>query len=61
MVDQDAGKETEGALQHAADQVRDVTREMADRVVNAGSAAHDQGSELVAKAPGSALLAAMRL
>lgn len=58
MVDRNTGAEAEGALQNAADQVKDVTREMADRVANAGSAAYDQGSELVAKAPGSALLTA---
>lgn len=56
MVDRKA--EAESALENAAGQVKDAARGMADNVANASSAAYDQGSELVAKAPGSALLMA---
>ena len=58
MADFKGGTEIEGALHNAADQVKDAARGMADNLANAGSAAYDQGSELVAKSPGSALLMA---
>ena len=58
MMDRNAGTEAEGAIQNVAGQVEDAARSLADNVANAGSAAYDQGSELVAKAPGSALLTA---
>lgn len=58
MVDRNAGTEAEDALQTAAGQVKDAARSMADNVTTASSAAYDQGSELVAKAPGSALIMA---
>lgn len=58
MVDRNVGTESEGTLHDAADQVKDAARGIADNVTNASSAAYDQGSELVAKAPGSALLTA---
>lgn len=56
MVDRKA--EAESALENAAGQVKDAARDMADNVANASSAAYDQGSDLVARAPGSALLMA---
>jgi ElaB/YqjD/DUF883 family membrane-anchored ribosome-binding protein len=56
MMDRYAG--TEGAIQNVAGQVEDAARSLADNVANASSAAYDQGSELVTKAPGSALLMA---
>jgi ElaB/YqjD/DUF883 family membrane-anchored ribosome-binding protein len=56
MVDRKA--EAESVLENAAGQVKDAARGMADNVANASSAAYGQGSELVAKAPGSALLMA---
>jgi ElaB/YqjD/DUF883 family membrane-anchored ribosome-binding protein len=58
MVDRNTSTEAEGALQNAADKVKDAARGMADNVATASSAAYDEGSELVAKAPGSALLLA---
>ena len=58
MVDRNTSTEAEGALQNAADKVKDAARGMADSVATASSAAYDEGSELVAKAPGSALLLA---
>ena len=58
MVDRHAGTEAKGAVENAAGQVKDAARDMADNLANAGSAAYDQGSELVAKSPGSALLMA---
>lgn len=56
MVDRKA--EAESALESTAGQVKDAARGMADNVANASSAVYDQGSELVARAPGSALLMA---
>jgi ElaB/YqjD/DUF883 family membrane-anchored ribosome-binding protein len=58
MMDRNAGTEAEGAIQNVAGQVKDAARGMADNVATASSAAYDEGSELVAKAPGSALLMA---
>ncbi len=58
MVDRNTSTEAEGALQNAADKVKDAARGMADNVATASSAAYDEGSELVVKAPGSALLLA---
>ena len=58
MVDRDAGMETESALKDAASQVKDAARDMAGNLADAGSSAYNQGSELVAKSPGSALLMA---
>jgi hypothetical protein len=58
MFDRNAGTEAEGALQKAADKVKDAARGLADDVGTASSAAYDEGSELIARAPGSALLAA---
>jgi ElaB/YqjD/DUF883 family membrane-anchored ribosome-binding protein len=58
MADSNGGTETEGALRNAADQVKDAARDMAGNLANAGSTAYDQGSEIVAKRPGSALLMA---
>ena len=58
MVDRNVGTEAEGALQNAAGQVKDAARGLADNLSNASSAAYDQGSEFVARAPGSALLMA---
>ena len=58
MVDRNTSTEAEGALQNAADKVKDAARGMAGNVATASSAAYDEGSELVAKAPGSALLLA---
>ena len=58
MVDRNTSTEAEGALQNAADKVKDAARGMADNVATASSAAYDEGSELVGKAPGSALLLA---
>lgn len=58
MVDRNAGTDVGSALQSAAEQVKDAAQGMADNLANAGSAAYDQGSELVAKAPGGALLLA---
>ena len=58
MVDRNTSTEAEGALQNAAGKVKDAARGMADNVATASSAAYDEGSELVAKAPGSALLLA---
>src|SRR5688500_12379444 len=58
MMDRNTSTEAEGALQNAADKVKDAARGMADNVATASSAAYDEGSELVAKAPGSALLLA---
>lgn len=56
MMDRNVGKEAEGAIQNAASQVKDAARSVADNVATASSAAYDEGSELVTKAPGSALL-----
>jgi hypothetical protein len=58
MFDRNAGTEAEGALQNAAEKVKDAARGFADDVDSASSAAYDEGSELVASAPRSALLAA---
>ena len=58
MVDRNTSTEAEGALQNAADKVKDAARGMADNVATASSAAYDEGSELVGKAPRSALLLA---
>ncbi|MEH6953094.1 hypothetical protein V4R08_17945 (plasmid) [Nitrobacter sp. NHB1] len=58
MVDRDAGTETERAFKDTANQVKDAAHGMADNLADAGSAAYDQGSELVVKNPGSALLMA---
>ena len=58
MVDRNTSTEAEGTLQNAADKVKDAARGMAGNVATASSAAYDEGSELVAKAPGSALLLA---
>ncbi|MDR6305337.1 ElaB/YqjD/DUF883 family membrane-anchored ribosome-binding protein [Nitrobacter vulgaris] len=58
MMDRNASTEAEGAIQNAAGQVKDAARSVADNVATASSAAYDEGSELVAKAPGSALLLA---
>jgi ElaB/YqjD/DUF883 family membrane-anchored ribosome-binding protein len=58
MMEHNAGAEAERAIQNAADKVKDAAQGMADNVATASSAAYDEGSELVAKAPGSALLAA---
>jgi ElaB/YqjD/DUF883 family membrane-anchored ribosome-binding protein len=46
--------ENEGAV----DQVKRATQELADNLTTSGSAAYDQGSDLVARAPGTALLTA---
>jgi ElaB/YqjD/DUF883 family membrane-anchored ribosome-binding protein len=58
MADSNSGAETDSALQNAADQVKDAARGVADNLANAGSAAYDQGSEIVARSPGSALIMA---
>ena len=58
MMDRNASTEAEGAIRNAAGQVKDAARSVADNVATASSAAYDEGSELVAKAPGSALLLA---
>jgi ElaB/YqjD/DUF883 family membrane-anchored ribosome-binding protein len=58
MADSNSGAETDSAFQNAADQVKDAARGVADNLANAGSAAYDQGSEIVARSPGSALLMA---
>jgi hypothetical protein len=58
MWDRDAGTEAEGTLKNAAGQVRGAARDVAGNLAEAGSTAYDQGSELVAKSPGSALLTA---
>jgi ElaB/YqjD/DUF883 family membrane-anchored ribosome-binding protein len=54
MVNISGDAENEGAV----DQVKRATRELADNLTTSGSAAYDQGSDLVARAPGSALLTA---
>jgi ElaB/YqjD/DUF883 family membrane-anchored ribosome-binding protein len=46
--------ENEGAV----DQVKRATQELADKLTKSGCAAYDQGSDLIAKAPGSAILTA---
>jgi hypothetical protein len=59
MFDRNAGTGAEAALLNAADKVKDSARGLADDVgTAASSAAYDEGSALVARAPGSALLAA---
>jgi hypothetical protein len=58
MFDRNAGTEVEGALQNAASKVKDAARGLADDVGTASSAVYDEGSEFIARAPGSALLAA---
>jgi ElaB/YqjD/DUF883 family membrane-anchored ribosome-binding protein len=58
MMDRNAGTEAEGAIQNVAGQVKDAARSLADNVTTASSATYDQGSELVTKTPGSALLMA---
>jgi hypothetical protein len=46
--------ENEGAV----NQVKRATRDLAANLTKSGSAAYDQGSDLVARAPGSTLLTA---
>jgi hypothetical protein len=58
MFERNAGTGAEGALLNVADKVKDAARVLADDVGTASSAARDEGSALVARAPGSALLAA---
>jgi uncharacterized protein YjbJ (UPF0337 family) len=50
--------EAEGALQDTFGQVKDVARGAAEKATSLASDAYDQGSELVAERPGSALLVA---
>jgi uncharacterized protein YjbJ (UPF0337 family) len=50
--------EVEGALQDTFGQVKDVARGAAEKATSLASDAYDQGSELVAERPGSALLVA---
>ena len=50
--------EAEGALQNTFGQVKDVARDAAEKATSLASDAYDQGSELVAERPGSALLVA---
>jgi uncharacterized protein YjbJ (UPF0337 family) len=53
-----AATEAEGMLQSTYGQVKDVARDAADKATSLASDAYDQGSELVAERPGSALLVA---
>ncbi len=53
-----AATEAEGALQNTLGQVKDVARDAAEKATSLASDAYDQGSELVAERPGSALLVA---
>ena len=55
MMDRNAEAEAEGAFQKAADKVKDAARGLADNVGTTSSATNNERSELVAKAPGSAL------
>jgi uncharacterized protein YjbJ (UPF0337 family) len=50
--------EAEGALQNTFGQVKDAARDAADKASGMASDAYDQGAELVAERPGSALLVA---
>lgn len=58
MFDRNAGTGAEAALLNAADKVKDSARGLADDVGTTASSAAYEGSALVARAPGSALLAA---
>lgn len=53
-----AATEAEGMLQNTYGQVKDVARDAAEKASSLASDAYDQGSELVAERPGSALLVA---
>ena len=53
-----ATTQAEGVIQNAAGQVKDAAKETAENISNAGVAAYDRGSELVARNPGGALLLA---
>jgi uncharacterized protein YjbJ (UPF0337 family) len=53
-----AKTQAEGVIQDAAGQAKDAAANLADNISNAGAAAYDRGSELVARSPGSALLMA---
>jgi ElaB/YqjD/DUF883 family membrane-anchored ribosome-binding protein len=58
MFNRNAATEAEGAIQKAAAKAKDTARGLADDMDAASSAAYEEGSALVAKAPGSALLLA---
>lgn len=53
-----AANEAEGLVQTTVGQVKDAARSAADTASGIASNAYDQGSELVAERPGSALLVA---
>jgi uncharacterized protein YjbJ (UPF0337 family) len=53
-----AATDVEGTLQNTYGQVKDVARDAADKASGLASDAYEQGAELVADRPGSALLVA---
>lgn len=53
-----AARDAEGTLQNAYGQVKDAARDAAGKASGLASDAYDQGADIVAERPGSALLVA---
>ena len=53
-----AARDAEGTLQNAFGQVKDAARDVSDRASGLANEAYEQGADLVAERPGSALLVA---